>query len=162
MSILSMSRGRNAPPQRPEPAIPYAPRPKPGPQQLGTTSLAALDQITEMSAAEIEKVADQLETAAHETAEGLRECARRMRVTGVLAQERVGNFVRVATTCTDAARMMQQSVEQRDEPQPERKPHPEAQVEPPADVNCQPGDGPADLDAIERNIAEVAREGNGG
>src|SRR6185369_8564044 len=105
--------------------IPYAPKPKPappGPHQLGNITLQALDQITEKCAAEYDKAAEQLEEAARERADGLRECARRMRITGLMAQEKVGNFVKVMVTSADVSLLTQQSIAHCDEPQPEPKP----------------------------------------
>jgi hypothetical protein len=106
---------------------------------LGTVTLANVDQLAAMSADEIERVADQVIEAAHDTANVLREAARRVRHSGLVANERLANFVRVASTCTDAARLMSASVEQRDEPQPE--------PEPPAAVAAEP-----DLDALEAEV----------
>jgi hypothetical protein len=85
------------------------------PHQLGSVTLDNVDRIAGMSAAEIERIADQLMVAAQETADTLREAARRMRHAGLVANERLANFVRVATTCTDAAKMMQASVDRRDD-----------------------------------------------
>src|SRR5690348_8455085 len=98
MSILNIRTGRTERQQRvePQPGTPYAPRPKPappGPHQLGNITLQALDQITEKCAAEYDKSADDLMEAAHVRAEGLRECARRMRSIGFMASEKVANFV---------------------------------------------------------------------
>ena len=109
----------------------YAPKPRPPePLQLGATAIQSIDEITDMGAVEIERVADQVEAAAHEAAEGLRDTARRIRSTGVVTHKRLANFVRVAATCIDTAKMIQQAVEHRDD----------AQIEPP---RRQP-----DLDAL--------------
>jgi len=156
MSILPMmGRNRDARAQQriePQPA-PYPPRPEPlppGPQQLGSTSLAAVDAITEHSAADIDMVADGIEHAAHEEAEGLRELARRMRTSGALAQERLAKFVSAAIQCSDAARLMRERVERRAEFPPETEPTAEAQHEAAAPAP-QPN-----LDAMEQHLAELS------
>jgi len=155
MLSINSARGGNGkanaapiPPPTP-PVNEYAPRPKPSePHRLGVATIQAVDQITEISASEVEKLAEQVEAAAHETAEGLRECARRMRVCGVNANERLANFVRVATTCNDAARMMLASVEHRDDPgQRDDPPRPAVeQIGPPR---------PPDLAALAAEIRET-------
>jgi len=113
---------------------PFARKPLPPankePHQLGAATLQSADALTEVSAAEIEKVAEQLENAAREVADGLREAARRVRHSGIVANQRLANFVRVASTCADAARIMQQSVEQRDDPGANLPSFPVAIVEP--------------------------------
>src|SRR5262249_2119267 len=130
---------------------PYARRPLPPPNrephQLGSDTLQSVDALTAVSADEIEKVAEQLENAAREVADGLREAARRVRHSGIVANERLANFVRVASTCADAARIMQQSVEQRDDPNANPPSIPVAVVEP-ASVPTVP----ADLDALAEKI----------
>ena len=121
MSLLSMRKGNgksDGAPKVPTAVSDYAPKPRSSePLQLGATSIQSIDQITDMSAVEIERVADQVEAAAHETAEGLRETALRIRRNGAAANKRLANFVRVAASCIDAAKAMQQSVEHRNDPQ---------------------------------------------
>jgi hypothetical protein len=112
------------------PPITYAPKPRPGPHQLGNITLKNVDQLTAMSADEIEKVADQLVEAAHETADLLRGAAGRMREIGVLANERLAHFVTVATACGDAARTMLQAVAHRDDPPPPPPPLERTYIEP--------------------------------
>jgi len=94
------------------------PPPIPGiePHTLGKTTIQSVDRMTSMTADEIEKVAEQVLEGAHEVADILRHAAHRMRECGLFANERLANFVRVATTCAEAARMMQESVEMRDDP----------------------------------------------
>ena len=111
-NVASKPAPPSYPTPRPQPATP------PGPHQLGRATLQNVDQITSMSAEQIERVADQLEEAAHDTAAILREAARRIRDTGLVANERLANFVRVASTCAEAAALMGQSVERRDDPKP--------------------------------------------
>lgn len=120
----SAARERTEPPPYPPRAPAVQPRPQvpPGPHQLGSVTLQAVDQLTGMSAEEIEKVADDLIEAAHVTALELRATADRIREHGIAANERLANFVRVATTCADAARMMSDSVQRRDEPMPAETP----------------------------------------
>jgi hypothetical protein len=120
MSLLSMGKGygkTNGATTVPPEVGRYAPKPRPQPLQLGAKTMQAVDEITDMSAAEIEQVADEVEAAAHETAEGLREAARRVRSTGAAANRRLANFVRAAATCVDAAEVMRESVRHRDDPQ---------------------------------------------
>jgi hypothetical protein len=105
---------------------PYPPRPvvvrdqDPQPDQfhLATVTLDAVDRLTGMTADEIERVAEQVLDGAEETAAILRELARRLRENGMLANERLARFVRVANQCADIARSMQQTVERRDEEPP--------------------------------------------
>lgn len=97
------------------PLAAYAPKPK-GPHHLGNVTLKNVDQLTAMSADEIERVAEDLVRAAHETADVLRDAALRVRESGLMANERLANFVKVASACADAAKIMQQSVLHRDEP----------------------------------------------
>jgi hypothetical protein len=153
MSILSMSRRAEKQDRiEPSPATPYAPRPKPvppGPHQLGEVTLQALDEITEKCAAEYDKAADQLEQAAHERAEGLRDCAHRMRSIGFLASEKVSNFVKVMVTCADISLATQGAVARCDEPQPEPQPKPEPAAPKPA---------PVDLDAVAAQVADATTE----
>lgn len=86
---------------------------------LGNVTLQAVDQLTGITATEIEKLADQLMTAAEDVARTLGECARRIRQNGVIANERLSAFVTVANTCAEAARVMQGKIETRDEQPPE-------------------------------------------
>jgi hypothetical protein len=80
-------------------------------------TLQNVDQLTSVSADEIEKAADQLVLAAHQTAEFLRDAARRLRESGLLVNERLANFFKMANTCADAAKIMQQrSVTGRNDP----------------------------------------------
>src|SRR5262245_53284182 len=112
MSLTSMhenGKGNDAS-SVPPMVMAYAPKQMRMLHELGTTTVQMIDQIAEIEAAEIEKVAEEVERKAHETAEGLRAYARQMRSAGVLANERLANFVRFATTCNDAAKMVQQSV----------------------------------------------------
>ena len=118
----------------PPTVIAYAPKQMRLLHELGTTTVQMIDQIAEIEAAEIEKVAEQVERKAHETAEGLRAYARQMRSAGALANERLANFVRFATTCNDAAKMVQQSV--RDHDVPRLEPPPE-EIEPPQPTDLQ-------------------------
>jgi len=103
--------------------------------ELGTTTVQMIDQITDIQAAEIEKVVEEVERKAREIVEGLREYVRQMRSAGAIANERLANFVHFATTCNDAAKMMQLSPQRQDAPP--REPPP-AQITPP-----QPTDLPA-------------------
>ena len=100
------------PPDEPPPLSTYAPKPKLE-HRLGT--LQNVRQLTSTSADEIEKAADQLVSAAHETAEVLRDVAHRLRESGFFANERLANFVKLANTCAKAAKFMQRSVSLRDE-----------------------------------------------
>ena len=129
MSLTSMhenGKGNDASSVSPM-VIAYAPKQMRFLHELGTTTVQMIDQIAEIEAAEIEKVAEEVERKAHETAEGLRAYARQMRAAGVLANERLANFVRFAATCNDAAKMVQQSV-QHDAPRLEPLP---AEITPP-------------------------------
>src|SRR3954463_10610809 len=83
--------------------------------QLGNYTLGAVDQLTGMTADEIEIVADRLIEGARETEEVLRELAHRVREYGVIANERLANFVKAANGCADLARTMQVRLEQREE-----------------------------------------------
>jgi hypothetical protein len=145
MSLLNLRRERGEP-EHTEPPTPYRPpRPQPpGPHQLGSTTLAAVDELTGMTAEEIERVADSVVAAAQETADVLREAARRVRHTGMVANERLANFVRAASTCNDAARMLQDAVALRD-----------VQPEPAAPVETEAPAKPVDLDAIAAEIGVI-------
>ena len=124
------------------------PPPIPGiePHTLGKTTIHSVDRMTSMTADEIEKVAEQVLEGAHEVADILRHAAHRMRECGLFANERLANFVRVATTCAEAARMMQESVEMRDDPT--AAPPPKVVLEKPASN----GDHKANLDELADKI----------
>lgn len=133
MSLLSIRKGNgngDGAAMMPPEVSRYAPKPRPQPLQLGAKTMQGVDEITDMSAAEIEQVADEVEAAAHETAEGLREAARRIRGTGVATNKRLANFVRAAATCVDAAEMMRRSIALRDDPQIE-PPHQQSDLDAP-------------------------------
>ena len=136
MSLTSMhenGKGNDAS-SVPAMVIAYAPKQMRLLHELGTTTVQMINQIAEMQAAEIEKVAEEVERKAHETAEGLRAYARQMRAAGVLANERLANFVRFATTCNDAAKMVHQSAQHHGTPQLERPP---AEIAPPQATDLQ-------------------------
>jgi len=151
MSLISnMARGATGNgTERPSslPSAPQLPARPSEPHRLGTKTIQAVDQLTSMSADEIEKVARQVVEAAQEIADVLREAARRVRENGRIANERLGNFVRVASTCADAARLMQQSVAHRDDPQPD-----------PAEAIDKRQAPPTDLDALAARIRQLADE----
>ena len=141
MSLTSMhenGKGNDAS-SVPPMVIAYAPKQMRLLHELGTTTVQMIDQIAEIEAAEIEKVAAEVERKAHETAEGLRAYARQLRAAGVLANERLANFVRFATTCNDAAKMVHQSAQHQEaprlEPPPEETTPPEPQ---PTDPQAPP------------------------
>jgi hypothetical protein len=124
MSILNMRPGRTEP--RLEPVHYPPPRPiPPGPHQLGSTTLANVETLTNMSAEEIEKLADRVDAAAHETSDGLRAFAHKLRRTGQLANEQLANFVHIASTCAEAGKHMQSAIDKRNDPQPQPEPAPE-------------------------------------
>src|ERR1700748_1520849 len=99
MSILGLGRGnRSSGSSKPSEPTSSARPPRPaaersGPQvhqvQLGHRTLGAVDQLTGMTADEIETVADRLIDGARETEELLRELAHRVREYGVVANERL-------------------------------------------------------------------------
>jgi hypothetical protein len=129
--------------------------------QLGNRTLGAVDQLTGMTADEIETVADRLIDGARETEELLRELAHRVREYGVVANERLANFVKAANGCADLARTMQARLEQRDlhhaaelPSEPETR-APETRAPEPA---AAPVDRPRDLDSLEAGIESVAHE----
>src|SRR4029077_7511914 len=104
MSILGLGRGnRGGSGDRSKPAEPTRAIERPDPQaqqnQLGNRTLGAVDQLTGMTADEIEVVADRLIDGARETEELLRELAHRVREYGVVANERLANFVKAANGC---------------------------------------------------------------
>jgi hypothetical protein len=86
--------------------------------QLGSYTLEAVDHLTGMSADEIEVVADRLVEGSRQTEDVLRELAHRVREYGVLANERLANFVNAANACAEVARTMQANLAQRDQPLP--------------------------------------------
>jgi hypothetical protein len=169
MSIMSLGRGNangsGKGSKRVEPAPPSYPQrsvvvkktdPEVDQAQLGTVTLEAIDRLTGMTADEIEQVADQVLEGAEETADILRELARRVRENGMFANERLARFVRVANQCAGIARSMQQSVELRDEqPPPEPK---KAQ----ASIRQEPGvvevDDAPGLGAVGQEIEEDIKE----
>jgi hypothetical protein len=167
MSIMSLGRGngngngKGSKRVEPTPAA-YPPRPvivkKPNPEaeqlQLGNVTLDAVDQLTGMTAEEIERVAEQVLDGAQETAAILRELARRVRENGMFANERLARFVRVANQCADIARSMQQSVERRDE-QPVPEPNKvEANAEQEDEHEIAEVDDAPELGAVEEQIEE--------
>jgi hypothetical protein len=128
MPILGLGRGnRSGSGSRDKPAEPTPsdrpPRPaareSSDPQaqqyQLGNYTLGAVDQLTGMTADEIEVVADRLIDGARETEDVLRELAHRVREYGLIANERLANFVKAANGCADLARTMQVQLDQRNE-----------------------------------------------
>jgi hypothetical protein len=157
MSMLSLGRNGNgkapnAPPLPPHVDAQPAPQP-PGPHQLGGVTLANVDAITSLTAEEIERTAEQLMDAANETADTLREAARRVRHSGMVANERLSNTVRTMAACAEAARLMQEMVEERDQPQAQPEPEPAPAMPPgPAPKMAQPA---TDLDALARQIGMV-------
>jgi hypothetical protein len=109
--------------------------------QLGNVTLEAVDRLTGMTGDEIERVAEQLLDGAEETADVLRELARRVRENGVFANERLARFVRVANQCADIARSLQENIERRDQqthPKP-IKAEPAAEEKSVAQVEDAPG-----------------------
>jgi hypothetical protein len=166
MSILGLGRGnRSSGSSKPSEPTSSARPPRPAaessdPQvhqvQLGHRTLGAVDQLTGMTADEIETVADRLIDGARETEELLRELAHRVREYGVVANERLANFVKAANGCADLARTMQARLENRD-----LLPAAEAPAETPATapeaaiVNV---DRPHDAEALEAEIAGVTHE----
>jgi hypothetical protein len=138
MSIMSMGRGngngskrlgQTAPPYPPGPADAKKPRVNTNQLQLGNTTLEAVDQLTGMTADEIERVAEQVIEGADETAAVLRELARRVRENGMFTNERLARFVNVANNCADIARSLQATMERRDEQPPPEPTKAEAKEE---------------------------------
>jgi len=122
MSILGLGRGnRNGggKPTEPEPSA-RPPRSSVNADvqaqqhQLGDRTISAVDQLTGMTADEIEVVADRLIEGARETEEILRDLAHRVREYGMIANERLANFVKAANGCAELARTMQGRLEHRD------------------------------------------------
>jgi hypothetical protein len=164
MAILGLGRGSRSGSGSSKPADPAPsarpPRESSDPQaqqvQLGNRTLGAVDQLTGMTADEIEVVADRLIDGARETEEVLRELAHRVREYGVIANERLANFVKAANGCADLARTMQARLEQRNE-QPAAEPPSETAATAPEEATATV-DRPHDPDAFEAEIAGVAQE----
>jgi len=162
MAILGLGKGNRSKPAEPAPSA-RPPRPageSTDPQaqqiQLGHRTLGAVDQLTGMTADEIETVADRLIDGARETEELLRELAHRVREYGVVANERLANFVKAANGCADLARTMQARLEQRDEQlAAEAASHTEAAAPEPATATV---DRPHDLQGLEAEIEGVAHD----
>jgi hypothetical protein len=123
--------------------------------QLGNRTLGAVDQLTGMTADEIEVVADRLIDGARETEELLRELAHRVREYGLVANERLANFVKAANGCADLARSMQSRLEQRDLRAAEEMP---AETEASASEPATVAEDHHDRDGIEAEIEGVAHE----
>jgi hypothetical protein len=168
MSILGLGRGNRSGSGSSKPAEPTPsarpPRPAAGegsdPQaqqyQLGNYTLGAVDRLTGMTADEIELVADRLIDGARETEDVLRDLAHRVREYGVIANERLANFVRAANGCADLARTMQVHLEQRDEQAAAASPsETEARAAEPATVAA---DRPHDQHVLEAEIEGVVHE----
>jgi hypothetical protein len=163
MSILGLGRGNRSKPAEPAPSArpPRTAAESAGPQaqqiHLGHRTLGAVDQLTGMTADEIEIVADRLIDGARETEELLRELAHRVREYGLIANERLANFVKAANGCADLARTMQARLEQRDrdeQPDVEQPSETEAAVAAP---ETAPVDHP-DPDSVDAGIEGVAHE----
>ena len=160
MSILGLGRSNRSKPAEPAPSD-RPPRPeRSDPQaqqiQLGDRTLGAVDQLTGMTADEIEIVADRLIDGARETEELLRDLAHRVREYGFVANERLANFVKAANGCADLARTMQARLEQRDEYAVAEQPA-EAETTAPEPATAQ-SDSPHDPDGLEAGIEGVAQE----
>jgi hypothetical protein len=124
--------------------------------QLGHYTLGAVDQLTGMTADEIELVADRVMEGARETEDVLRELAHRVREYGVVANERLANFVKAANGCTDLARTMQGRLEQRDL-LPAEESFAETQASAPEAATAT-AERPHDPDSIEAEIEGVAHD----
>jgi hypothetical protein len=169
MSILGRSKGNRAEgglrirPAEPTPSVrPSQPAAaaKADPQehqyQLGHYTLGAVDQLTGMTADEIEVVADRVMDGARETEEVLRELAHRVREYGVIANERLANFVKAANGCADMARTMQVQLELREaDPAAASPAGTKARAPDPARAQV---DHPRDLDGLEAEIEDVVHE----
>jgi hypothetical protein len=138
MSIMSIGRGNGngskrldhtAPPYPPRPPVMKMPDLETAQLELGTRTLEAVDQLTGMTADEIERVAEQVIEGAEETAAVLRALARRVRENGTFTNERLARFVNVANNCADIARSLQEMIERRDEQQPPQPKKPETMPE---------------------------------
>src|SRR5690348_16028495 len=160
----SGERGKRVEPTPPSPA----PRPaviEADPQarrfQLGAFTLDAVDRLTGMTAEEIEVVADRLMDGARETEEVLRELAHRVREYGVIANEKVANFVDAANRCAEAARTMQVALEERED----QRPDDQSAAESPSEVEAPPPEKPKvkvsrrnDLTALQAEIEAITPE----
>jgi hypothetical protein len=168
MAILGLGRGNRSgsgsrskaadatPSDRPpRPAAGESRDPQARQYQLGNHTLDAVDQLTGMTADEIEVVADRLIDGARETEEVLRELAHRVREYGVIANERLANFVKAANGCADLARTMQVRLEQREEQPAAESPSETEGAPEPATAKTDRAD---DLDSIEAEIEAVAHE----
>jgi len=133
MTSMSEDRNGNDASAVPPTVIAFAPRQVRLLHELGTTTVQMIDQISDLQAAEIEKVVEEVERKAREIVEGLREYVRQMRSAGALANERLANFVHFATTCNDAAKMMQLAPQHHDAP-PREPPPAEITQPPPAEL----------------------------
>jgi hypothetical protein len=175
MSILGLGRGNRtgSRSKAAEPPSARPPRPTAGessdPQarqyQLGNYTLGAVDQLTGMTADEIEVVADRLIEGARETEEVLRELAHRVREYGVIANERLANFVKAANGCADLARTMQVRLEHREEqPAVESPSEAEAGAAEPATVKADRAHDPdgreADIEGIAHGRAPPTQPGD--
>lgn len=160
MSMMSVLRGGNK--ERPTPVEPkledYKPKPLPKPgeeqHQLGSVTLQAVDQLTGMTADEIERLAEKVQQGADETITMLHELARRVRENGLYASERLANYVRTANACAENARQMAAQMDLRDQPFEEKQEEP-AVAEPEVKPAATP---PANLDEIEAAIAQHTGE----
>jgi len=161
MSILGLGRGnRSGSGDRSKPAEPARAIEPPDPQaqqnQLGDRTLGAVDKLTGMTADEIEVVADRLIEGARETEEVLRELAHRVREYGVIANERLANFVKAANGCAELARTMQGRLEHRNEQPAAESP---AETEARASERVVPWvDDAHDPHALEAEIEGVVHE----
>jgi hypothetical protein len=161
MSILGLGRGNrggSGTPTKPDelPRVVERPDPQARQNQLGDRTLGAVDQLTGMTADEIEVVADRLIEGARETEEVLRELAHRVREYGVIANERLANFVKAANGCADMARTMQEQLELREAEPVAATP---AATQPRApEPATEDFDRPRDLDALEDEIEDVVHE----
>ena len=169
MAILGLGRGNRtgsgsggrpaepAPSSRPpRPAAAESRDPQARQHQLANHTLDAVDQLTGMTADEIEVVADRLVEGARETEEVLRELAHRVREYGLIANERLANFVKAANGCAELARTMQVRLELREE-EPAAEAPSETEQGVPEPVAAK-ADHPHDLDSLEAQIEDVARE----
>lgn len=140
----------------PRPAAGESADPQAHQMQLGHRTLGAVDQLTGMTADEIEVVADRLIDGARETEEVLRELAHRVREYGVVANERLANFVKAANGCADLARTMQARLEHPDLMPAAEVPTETAPTAPEAATVTLAR--PQDAEAFEAEIAGAAQE----
>lgn len=168
MSILGLGRGRTESDSRSKRSEPTASERPPrsaaresaDPQaqqlELGSRTLEAVDHLTGMTADEIEVVADRLMDGARDTEEILRELAHRVREYGLVANERLANFVKAANGCADMARTMQSRLELREEqPAADQPSESEATAPEPAAATV---DRPSEPDDLEAEIERFAHE----